>query len=39
VSILIGTIMGTHLLAEGQAGKRIAAAVTMVLGVVALALG
>ena len=39
VSILIGTIMGTHLLSEGQAGKRIVAAVIMVLGLVALALG
>ena len=39
VSILIGTVMGTHLLSEGQAGKRIAAAVVMVFGLVALALG
>jgi drug/metabolite transporter (DMT)-like permease len=39
VSILIGTIMGTHLLSEGQGVKRIAAAFMMVLGVVALALG
>jgi drug/metabolite transporter (DMT)-like permease len=39
VSILIGTIMGTHVLSEGQSGKRITAAVTMVVGVVALALG
>ncbi len=39
VSILIGTIMGTHFLSEGQAGKRIVAAAVMVLGVTALALG
>ena len=39
VSILFGTIMGTHLLSEGQAGKRIAAAVIMVFGLAALALG
>ena len=39
VSILIGTLMGTHLLSEGQAGRRIAAAVTMVFGLAALALG
>lgn len=39
VSILIGTIMGAQLLSEGQAGKRIAAAVVMIFGLVALALG
>ncbi len=39
VSILFGTIMGTHLLSEGQTGKRIAAAVIMVFGLAALALG
>ena len=39
VSILIGTLMGTHLLSEGQSRRRIAAAATMVVGVVALALG
>jgi drug/metabolite transporter (DMT)-like permease len=39
VSILFGTIMGTHFLSEGPAGKRIAAAVAMMLGVAALALG
>jgi drug/metabolite transporter (DMT)-like permease len=39
VSILFGTIMGTHLLSEGQAGRRIAAAVVMVFGLAALALG
>ena len=39
VSILFGTIMGTHLLSEGQAGKRIAAAMIMVFGLAALALG
>ncbi len=39
VSILFGTILGTHFLSEGQAGKRIAAALVMMLGVAALALG
>lgn len=39
ISILIGTVMGTHLLSEGDAGRRLAAAAFMVAGVVALALG
>ena len=39
ISILIGTLLGTRLLAEGDAGRRLAAAGAMVLGVVALALG
>jgi drug/metabolite transporter (DMT)-like permease len=39
VSILVGTIMGTQLLSEGQSGKRIAAAVTMVIGITAIVLG
>ena len=39
VSILIGTVLGTHILSEGQSAQRIVAAATMVLGVVALALG
>ncbi len=39
VSILFATLMGTHLLSEGRSGRRLAAAVTMVVGVVALALG
>jgi drug/metabolite transporter (DMT)-like permease len=39
ISILIGTAMGTRLLAEGDAYRRLAAASMMVLGVVALALG
>jgi drug/metabolite transporter (DMT)-like permease len=39
ISILIGTVMGTRLLAEGDVGRRLAAAGAMVLGVVALALG
>ncbi len=39
VSILIGTILGTHFLSEGQAGKRIAAAIVMMIGLAALALG
>ena len=39
VSILFATLMGTHLLSEGRSGRRLAAAVTMVIGVLALALG
>ena len=38
VSILFATLMGTHLLSEDRAGRRLAASI-MVLGVVALALG
>lgn len=39
ISILIGTAMGTRLLAEGDVHRRLAAACAMVLGVVALAVG
>jgi hypothetical protein len=39
VSILFATLMGTHVLSEGRSGRRPAAAVTMVVGVVALAVG
>jgi uncharacterized membrane protein len=39
VSILFATMMGTHLLSEGGSRRRLAAAVTMVVGVVALAVG
>jgi drug/metabolite transporter (DMT)-like permease len=39
ISILFGTVMGTHILKEGQSKRRIAAAVTMVLGMAALASG
>jgi hypothetical protein len=39
VSILIGTVMGTRLLAEGDAGRRLIGAAAMVLGITALALG
>jgi uncharacterized membrane protein len=41
VSILFATLMGTHLLSEGRSARarRLAAAATMVVGVVALALG
>jgi drug/metabolite transporter (DMT)-like permease len=39
ISILIGTAMGTRLLAEGDGPRRLVAASAMVLGVVALALG
>jgi drug/metabolite transporter (DMT)-like permease len=39
ISILIGTAMGTRLLAEGDVHRRLAAAGAMVLGVVALAFG
>ena len=39
ISILIGTAMGTRLLAEGDVQRRLAAAAAMVVGVVALAVG
>lgn len=39
ISILIGTIMGARLLAEGDARRRLVAAATMVLGLIGLALG
>ncbi len=39
VSILIGALLGTRLLAEGDAPRRLVAAGAMVLGVIALALG
>jgi drug/metabolite transporter (DMT)-like permease len=39
ISILIGTAMGTRLLAEGDVRRRLAAAAAMVVGVVALAVG
>jgi hypothetical protein len=39
ISILIAAAMGTGLLAEGDAARRVGAAFAMVLGVVALALG
>src|SRR5215475_4134201 len=39
ISILIGTAMGTRLLAEGDVHRRLAAAAAMVVGVVALAVG
>jgi drug/metabolite transporter (DMT)-like permease len=39
ISILIGVLMGTRLLAEGHAASRLLAAGAMVVGVVALALG
>jgi drug/metabolite transporter (DMT)-like permease len=39
ISILVGTAMGTRLLAEGDVHRRLAAAGAMVLGVVALAVG
>jgi drug/metabolite transporter (DMT)-like permease len=39
ISILIGTIMGTRLLAEADGRRRLPAALGMVIGVVALALG
>jgi drug/metabolite transporter (DMT)-like permease len=39
VSILVGTLMGTHLLSEGQSRRRLVAAGTMVVGLVALILG
>jgi uncharacterized membrane protein len=39
ISILIGAILGTQLLAEGQTRRRLTAAGAMVLGVIALAVG
>jgi drug/metabolite transporter (DMT)-like permease len=39
VSIVIGTLLGSHLLSEPDAGRRLAGAAAIVLGVVALALG
>lgn len=39
ISILFAALMGAHWLREGDATRRIAAAVTMALGVVALAIG
>lgn len=39
ISILVGTALGARLLAEGQARRRLAAAATMVIGVIALAVG
>ncbi len=39
ISILIGTLMGTRLLGEGDAPRRLAGAGAMVLGVVGLAIG
>ncbi|MBM4260619.1 MAG: EamA family transporter [Deltaproteobacteria bacterium] len=39
ISILIGTIMGTRLLAEGDATRRLTAAGAMVLGLIFLAIG
>ena len=39
ISILIAAILGARLLAEGDTTRRLTAASTMVLGVVALALG
>lgn len=38
ISILFASLTGTHILSEGRSGRRLAAA-TMVVGVVALALG
>jgi drug/metabolite transporter (DMT)-like permease len=39
ISILVAALMGTQLLAEGDAGRRLAAAGAMVAGIVCLALG
>jgi len=39
ISILLGTLMGTKLLAEGQGGRRLLGAAGMVLGVALLTLG
>jgi drug/metabolite transporter (DMT)-like permease len=39
IGILFGTLLGTHLLDEGHALRRVSAACLMVLGVIALAVG
>jgi drug/metabolite transporter (DMT)-like permease len=39
ISILVAALMGTQLLAEGDVGRRLAAAAAMVAGIVCLALG
>jgi drug/metabolite transporter (DMT)-like permease len=39
ISILFGTAMGTRLLAEGDAARRLLGAAAMVIGIIALALG
>jgi hypothetical protein len=39
ISILIGVLLGTQLLAEGHTRQRLLAAGAMVLGVIGLALG
>ena len=39
ISILIGAILGTQLLAEGHTRQRLTAAGAMVLGVIAIAIG
>jgi drug/metabolite transporter (DMT)-like permease len=39
ISILVGSVMGTRLLAEGDAGRRLVAAGAMVAGLAALAVG
>jgi drug/metabolite transporter (DMT)-like permease len=39
ISILIGTVMGTRWLAEGDAGRRLLGAAAMVAGIVGLAMG
>ena len=39
ISILVAALMGTQLLAEGDVGRRLAAAAAMVFGIVCLALG
>jgi hypothetical protein len=39
VSILLGAILGSRLLTEGREARRLVAAGTIVLGVVALAIG
>ena len=39
ISILVGVLMGSRLLAEGEFGRRLVGAGIMTLGVIALALG
>jgi len=39
ISILVGALMGTQLLAEGDVRRRLAAAAAMVAGIICLAVG
>jgi drug/metabolite transporter (DMT)-like permease len=39
ISILFGTLMGTHILSEGHSRRRIISACIMIIGVIGLSLG